>query len=270
MHMENRRQPYSAILTGATDSNPLFRLGIATVLLIILLILFINAGFWQLGRAAEKEELEESFRTGAGMELLQTPIDDEAADDSRYRRLQLEGRFEPDKQILLDNIVHGGINGYEVLTPFRTHDVTIMVNRGWIRANPDRRIVPDISVDDSERSVTGIVNKFSEPGIRFAAEFPDDAPWPRRMLYPDRTTISKALNTPVESYQLLLVENQPDGYTRKWKVLQVNPGTNYGYALQWFSFAVLAIIFYTILFVHWQREHGSLFTVFMNRRKGSS
>lgn len=233
------------------------RLLVASVLLVLLLVLFINAGFWQLGRAAEKEVLEESFRTGAGMELLYEPVADEAAADNRYRRLQLEGRYLHDRQILLDNIVHGGVNGYEVLTPFRTANTTIMVNRGWVRANPDRRVLPDITVGDETRTVTGIVNRFPQPGMRFAAEFPADAPWPRRMLYPDQQAISDSLGTPVKSYQLLLVEDQPDGYARKWKALQTDPDTNYGYAFQWFSFATLASIFYAILFVRWTREHGS-------------
>lgn len=265
--MENRPQPYSAAKTGASDANPLIRLGVATVLLIVLLILFINAGFWQLSRAAEKEALEDTFRTGAGMELLRTPVSDQEAADNRYRRLQLEGTYQPDKQVLLENIVHGGVNGYEVLTPFRTDNITIMVNRGWVRANPDRRVLPDIGVDAKPRTVTGIVNRFPQPGMRFATEFPADAPWPRRMLYPDQEAISTTLETPVMAYQLLLVEDQPDGYTRKWKALQVDPSTNYGYAFQWFSFAVLAIIFYTLLFIRWQREHGSPLTALMNQKK---
>jgi surfeit locus 1 family protein len=224
-------------------------------MLLVLLTIFISAGFWQLRRAAEKVAIEDSFATGADMELLYEPINDAAAADSRYRRLQLEGMFLPEQQILLDNIVHNGINGYEVLTPFVTGATTIMVNRGWIRANHDRRILPDISVTAEIRTVTGIVNKFPVPGIRFAAEYPDNMPWPRRLLYPDQPTIAKALGRPITSYQLLLTENQADGYKRKWKALTVNPNTNYGYAFQWFSFATLAIIFYVILMTRWIKDH---------------
>ena len=90
--------------------------------------------------------------------------------------------------------------------------------------------------------------------MRIAAEYPDDAPWPRRMLYPNQKLISETLGQPVMSYQLLLVEDQPDGYLRKWKALQVEPKTNYGYAFQWFSFALIATIFYVILSRRWLRE----------------
>ena len=252
--MEKGTQHYSGQQPGATAANPYMRLAVLTVLYIFLLILFISACRWQLGRAAEKEALEASFSTGAGMELLQRVISDAEAEENRYRRLQLEGRFLPEQQILLDNIVHAGINGYEVLTPFRTQNKTIMVNRGWVRANPDRRELPDISVAGNARTVTGIVNKFPAPGMRIAAEYPTDAPWPRRMLYPNREAISNTLNLPVMSYQILLVAEQPDGYARKWKALQVDPKTNYGYAFQWFAFAVLATIFYVILLRRWLYE----------------
>ncbi len=234
--------------------NRYMQLIVASVMLVVLLTVFISAGFWQLRRAAEKEALEDSFATGAGMELLYAPIDDAAATDNRYRRMQLEGSFLPDQQIMLDNIVHNGINGYEVLTPFDTGTVIIMVNRGWVRANPDRRVLPDISVGADTRTITGIVNKFAAPGMRFDTEYPSDMPWPRRMLYPDQETIETSLGTRVAPYQLLLIAGQPDGYTRKWKALHVDPNTNYGYAFQWFSFAILAIIFYIILIVRWRRS----------------
>jgi surfeit locus 1 family protein len=252
--MNNRTQPYSPSGPGATGINRYTQVIVATVLLAVLLTLFISAGRWQLRRAAEKEALEASFTSGAGMELLYAPIDDALANDNRYRRLQLEGVFQPDRQIYLDNIVHDGVNGYEVLTPFVSDGMIIMVNRGWVRANPDRRFLPDISVTAEPRTVTGIVNKFPEPGIRFDTEYPDDMPWPRRMLYPDQATIANSLGNPVASYQLLLVAGQPDGYKRKWKALHVDPNTNYGYAFQWFSFATLTVIFYVIILRRWKQQ----------------
>jgi len=227
-------------------------------MLLVLLTIFISAGFWQLRRAAQSTAIDDLFATGADMELLHEPVSDATANDHRYRRLQLEGVFLPGQQILLDNIPLDGINGYEVLTPFISGDTTIMVNRGWIRANPDRQILPDISVSADIRTVTGIINRFPVPGISFDVELSDNMPWPRRMLYPDAETIAKALGWPITSYQLLLTANQPDGYERKWKAAAIDPNKNYGYAFQWFSFATLAIIFYVILMTSWLKERRAL------------
>lgn len=251
--MTEGTQPYSAKPGGANEPVWL-RPAIATGVWLLLLPVFISAGLWQLDRAAQKTELEASFRSGADMDAMTQPITDAEAAGLRFRKIRLEGRFDPAHQILLDNIVHGGVNGYEVLTPFRTNNVTIMVNRGWLRANADRRVLPDVTVGGDLRTLTGIVNTFPQPGMRFATEYPDDMPWPRRMLYPTRDGIEAALDRPVAGYQLLLAEGQADGYSRKWEVLDLGVQTHYGYAFQWFSFAVIATIFYVILITRWRRE----------------
>jgi len=252
--MNQGTQPYSAKPGGANDPSSWLRPAIATGVLLVLLPIFISAGIWQLGRAEEKTAIEASFQESAGMDMLRKPVSDSEAADFRFRKLQLEGRLDSTRQILLDNIVHNGINGYEVLTPFRTNNRTILVNRGWVRANPDRRVLPDIAVAEDLRTLTGIVDTFPSPGMRFAAEYPADAPWPRRMLYPTQEIIAATLDTPVASYQLLLVEDQPDGFARKWKTLDLGVSTHYGYAFQWFSFAVIATVFYVILIYRWRRE----------------
>lgn len=253
--MNNRTPPYSAPQSTATATQSYARPAIATIILIVLLTIFISAGFWQLRRAAQSTAIDDLFASGADMALLHEPVSGAAANDYRYRRLQLEGVFLPGQQILLDNITLDGANGYEVLTPFISGDTTIMVNRGWIRANPDRQILPDITVSADMRTITGIINKFSVPGIKFDVKISDNMLWPQRMLYPDSATIANALGRSIAPYQLLLTANQPDGYERNWKAAAIDPNKNYGYAFQWFSFATLAIIFYVILMARWLKEH---------------
>ncbi len=253
--MNQGTQPYSAKPTGANGARSWLRPAIATGVLVVFVPLFISAGFWQLGRADEKKAIEAAFQANTEMEVMQQPIADAEAVTQRYRTLQLEGRFDPHHQVLLDNIVQDGVNGYEVLTPFRTYNRTIMVNRGWIAANPDRRIVPTVEVDGELRTVTGIVDTFPAPGIRIATDYPADAPWPRRMLYPTQETLAANLATPIATYQLLMAEDQPDGYARTLKSLDLGISTHYGYAFQWFSFTLITLIFYVILMTRWRKEH---------------
>jgi surfeit locus 1 family protein len=75
------------------------------------------------------------------------------------------------------------------------------------------------------------------------------------MLYPTRDQIVAALDTQVPDYQLLLDADQANGYLRDWKAIPVGPEKNYGYAFQWFSFAVVTLVFYVILNVRWTRQH---------------
>jgi surfeit locus 1 family protein len=57
-------------------------------------------------------------------EFERTPSDAPLVDSNmdsieRFARIALEGHFEPEHQFLLDNRIHAGQPGYEVLTCFR-------------------------------------------------------------------------------------------------------------------------------------------------------
>ena len=255
--MTEGTQPYSAPADGATG-RVWVRPAIATGVWLVFLPVFIGAGFWQLDRATQKTALEDAFRAATEQPPLTAAVDDAAAaDDYRFRPLRLEGRFDPEHQVLLDNIVTDGVNGYQVLTPFRTGNRTLMVNRGWVRANPDRRVLPTVGVSAELRTVTGLINTFPAPGMRIATDYPADAPWPRRMLYPTQTVLAEQLDRPVAGYQLLLLPDEADGYLRNWDTLDLGVDTHYGYAFQWFSFAAVATVFYVILMTRWRRDRRS-------------
>lgn len=248
------QQPYSAAIARARY----IRSAIATAILIALLALFVSAGIWQLGRAGEKHDLKAAFSAGSITEVLQQLVNDSEADDYRFRRFQLRGHYDPGHQILLDSIVEGGRNGYEVLTPFYTDGRIVMVNRGWLVAPADRSILPDIDVPGEERAITVRLNRFPVPGMRLAAADTKAVEWPQRMLFPLRDDIAVALDEPIPDYQLLLEADQADGYLRDWRAVDVGPERHYGYAFQWFAFAVMALVIYVVLNVRWNRQHKKL------------
>ena len=231
------------------------RSAIATVILLALLTIFISAGLWQLGRAGEKYDLRAAFAAGSLVENLNEPVINVDATEHRFRMIELTGRYDPQHQILLDSIVADGRNGYLVLTPFNTGDQTVLVNRGWLAANADRNVLPDLDVDNESRTIIARINQLPRPGITLDAPTGETIDWPQRLLYPTRDQIVAALGTPVPDYQLLLRADQDDGYLRNWKAVEVGPTKHYGYAFQWFAFAMLALIIYVILNVRWNQQH---------------
>lgn len=246
------------------------RSAIATFILICLLGAFISAGVWQLNRAGQKHSLIAAFSAGTAVDAVETLVDDTDAADYRFRRLELRGRFDSERHILLDNIVMAGRPGYHVLTPFYTGGQTVIVNRGWIPANPDRSVLPQISVDDNERDIATRLNRFPVPGMRLDLPQEFFTTWPRRMLFPTQEDISRALGEPVPVYQLLLDSDMPDGYARDWKPVEVGPEKHYGYAFQWFAFALLVLVLYILLNIRWNREYKqSLQQQSMNSNNGS-
>ncbi len=248
------QQPYSP----ANPRARYIRSAFATLILILLLSVFVSAGIWQLGRAGEKYDLRAAFSAGSITAVLPELVSDNEADDYRFRRFKLQGRYDAGRQILLDSIVEGGRVGYQVLTPFRTDDELVMVNRGWVPAAADRSVLPAIDVASDMRTITALLNRLPVPGMRLAAPAASPDVWPQRMLFPARDQIAAALDQPVPDYQLLLEADQPDGYLRDWRAVDVGPERHYGYAFQWFAFAVMALVIFCILNVRWNRQHKKL------------
>jgi surfeit locus 1 family protein len=245
------QQPYSP----ANPRARYIRSALATLILVLLLLVFVSAGIWQLGRAGEKYDLKAAFSAGSITAVLEQLVKDSEADEHRFRRFELQGRYDPHHQILLDSIVEGGRIGYQVLTPFHTDGRTVMVNRGWVQASADRSILPVIDVSGELRTITVRLNHFPVPGMRLDAPADNPDVWPQRMLFPVRDQIAAVLDEPVADYQLLLEADQPDGYLRDWRAVDVGPERHYGYAFQWFAFAIMALVIFFLLNVRWNRQH---------------
>jgi len=253
------RQPYSGDSHGASDDNAdapgtgLARPIIATATLVALLLLFFTAGFWQLSRADEKRAILEQFATATSGEHIVGLVPDDAAEALRFRSLQITGRYAPERQILLDNMLDGGRSGYQVLTPFVTGGQTVLVNRGWVVADADRTVLPGIEVGGEPRTIVARINTLPAPGLKLEPVVDASRDWPRRLLFPAMAELSSALGVELPAYQLQLDAEEPDGYLRTWTITASGPEKHLGYAFQWFSFAALACLFYALLMRQWLR-----------------
>ncbi|MFW0112603.1 SURF1 family protein [Rothia sp. CCM 9416] len=55
--------------------------------------------------------------------------------DLRWQQVEMAGTYLADQQLLVRNRPYNGLNGYEVLVPFRTNTgQMIVINRGWVEA----------------------------------------------------------------------------------------------------------------------------------------
>ncbi|HEX9707995.1 MAG TPA: SURF1 family protein [Steroidobacteraceae bacterium] len=201
----------------------------------VAVIAFSGLGAWQLGRAAEKRAFAEDFaRAGPALEWRQLP-----AAAPRYQRVTVSGRYEPDRQFLLDNMTHAGVAGVEVLTPLLLDDGrAVLVNRGWRPFGATRGDLPAIAVNGAARRIAGRIDELPRPGIRLAS--PPATGWPRLVQFPRIEELSTALGRELDARVILLDASQPDGYLRDWTVRGTTPDRHLGYAVQWFAFAALA------------------------------
>lgn len=212
-------------------------------------------GVWQLDRAEQKRALIAAFETGAASVAAAGESDLGAW--PRYQSVELSGSYDPQHQILLDNMPSShGQPGYHVLTALRRQNGEwLLVDRGWIAGGPTREQLPDVAVGGEPRTLRGRLDELPQPGLRLnsVAAAPDAGRWPRVMNFPRQSDVMAVLGRPVASRILLLDPAQPDGYERVWQArFRVTPERHLAYAIQWF--ALLTAILITVVVVSFKKQ----------------
>jgi surfeit locus 1 family protein len=216
-----------------------------TLALLLLAVVFLRLGWWQMQRKAEKTELFLQFEQAPAMEL------ERALERSEpFARVEAWGRYDPDRHILLDNRILDGRAGVHVLTPFRLHDDrTILVNRGWLPMPPDRRSLPVFSTDASQRSIAGILNRLPGGGPQLGDPDALSADrWPQLVTYLERESVAAALGSELPPWLIQLDAQDASGFEgRDWQPAVMGPEVHGAYALQWFALALAALIIWVTL-----------------------
>jgi surfeit locus 1 family protein len=205
----------------------------------------VRLGFWQLSRLEERRTTNATIAAG-----LARPVDtiDAASADAEpsYRRVSAAGRYLTRHELLLYGRAFDGSPGDHVLTPLRLDGGgTVLVDRGWIPFRADRTVpVAEALPPEGVVAVEGILLP------------PEDAP-----AFPegeagsvvDAANVAQIANAtgldliPV----VLLLQTQEPANTGDLPVPAPLPprdeGPHLSYAIQWFSFAAIAILGYVLL-----------------------
>lgn len=208
--------------------------------------LFVTLGMWQLGRAQQKLELQSAFdRAGSG-ERLALSLDSPPPDLLATHEAIASGVYDAQRQLLLDNQGRARIAGYRVWTPLRLDTGGwLIVDRGWVAADPDRRNLPALDVPETAREVQGYWRPLPEPGLRLDTDPCAASDFPRVVSYPTREQLECVLGGEVADGVLLLDPAQPDGFVREWTLPNpVPPARHYAYAAQWFAFAATLLFLF--------------------------
>jgi len=217
---------------------------------LLLLVLLCTLGIWQLGRAEQKRQFIEQQAQGSSSSEIITLSNNTIfnADKLRYKKTTVTGHYDNVHQFLIDNQFSAGKVGYLVLTPFILQDesVAVLVNRGWLPLNLDRKVLPEVGIKSETININGRINNFPSVGIKLAgAEIPTEN-WPSVLQVVDTELLSKKLSYPLMPFQIELDQDQPNGYKRQWQTATImSPEQHIAYAIQWFALAITL----TILFI---------------------
>ena len=219
---------------------------VPTLVAALLLALLLGLGRWQLERAAEKSALLAALAAAAAAPAVE--LSPEAA---RFARVRARGEWDAAHQFLLDAQPHAGRTGFRVLTPLTLADGTrLIVDRGWVAADLDRRRLPPVALAARAVAVEGLLDEFPRAGLRAAPAPAASGAWPRTVLYPTAAELGAALGAPVHSRLLRLAPAAPDGFARDaTPSLGFGPERHQGYALTWFALAATLVVLWARLAV---------------------
>jgi len=224
----------------------------ATLVLFLLACLFMMLGSWQQKRAFEKAALEQLHRTALPLSLEKA-----IAQGSRFSQVDVSGRYDVDRHILLDNQIWQGRAGVYVFTPFYTPEGTsILVNRGWLPLAADRKTMPEIPTPQHEIVLKGTLNTLPVPGrILGSADQLNQEQWPQLVTYLNLSDISGSLDRPLEDWVIQLSKSAADGFGgREWKPVFLSSERHRGYAFQWF--ALVAACFAMWVYIGFRKPSG--------------
>lgn len=214
-------------------------------LLLVLALLgvagFTALGIWQVERLAWKLDL--IARVEARIHAPPAPIPDQArwasldARAEEYRRVRMRGVFLHDRETLVQALTERGA-GFWVLTPLRTAQGIVLVNRGFVP--PERRIPATRTGGQTEGSVavTGLL-RATEPGGGFLrANDPAGERWYSR----DVAAIAHARS--LEGAAPFFVDADaspnPGGYPVGGLTVVRFRNSHLVYALTWFALAAIS------------------------------
>lgn len=220
-------------------------LAAALALLVILGAGFAALGAWQVQRLAWKEDLiarvDRQLQAVPG--VLPGPAQWPALTKERdeYRRVLVRGQFDDRDQVLVRASTELG-TGYWVLTPLRTDQGWVVVNRGFVPPDMREQVPPGRTLEP-----TPALLRISEPGGSLLQK---NQPAQDRWYSRDVAAIAAArrLEGPVAPYfvDLQVTPASAQAWPRPGLTVVSFPNNHLSYALTWFALAagmIAAMVF---------------------------
>lgn len=217
--------------------RPLFLPIIATA---VFALVCARLGIWQLNRLAQRQAWNAHFTArlaAATVPIAALPADTAAG---HYLRVSATGTFDFPAQVALAARSSQGSPGVHLLTPMRLADGSFaIVNRGWVYS-PDAMTIDPARWREREGetvTVTGYAETWSgretkrlPPGQRVVREL-------------DSAAVSRLVGAPIRPYYLVQTSDSAPATARPVRLGEpvLDDGSHRSYAIQWFSFALIAL-----------------------------
>ena len=219
----------------------------STMWLLILLVM-ISAGFWQLSRAEEKRAINARLAAGE-VNKPQTTQDWQPL--IAFDQVQVQGKFV-NTHFLLDNQIMDERVGFFVFTTFKTFDgILLLINRGW--SNDDQQ---NFDVLPGQHKLTALLADWPRPGIQLGEQIVNNQAI-QHLTYLDQqltTDILKQRHCQQNNVEdciilprvLKLAVDMDHGFKRHWQLPRMTVEKHRAYATQWFTMSLVLCIIYAV------------------------
>ena len=216
-----------------------------TLLVIVGMIILVRLGFWQLDRRDQRLAYNGMVVERWKQEpynLNSSSLPDDLS-ELNFRRVQIEGEFDYNNEILLKNQTVNGSPGVILVTPLvYKQGQAVLVSRGWV---PQRASSPEEAAQFVEPEHVPVIGVVHESELLPSGEAPPVPTSSRREWF--RIYIDAI--QPQMPYTLMpvFIEQMPEEgrsanalpfREEPWRQLK-DPGMHLSYAIQWFLFSVI-------------------------------
>ena len=236
--------------------GPFTRAGIAgTVLVVLAAATCVRLGFWQLDRLGARKAYNAAVESRMSQPVLRTRFPTGADTVGLiHRRVALTGTYDNARSIVLPGRALNGRPGVHLVTPLRVpgSHAAILVNRGWVPASDGATIRFEDFVSRDTADIEALVLPF--PGrnesLARSAESSSDSAFKRVWFAIDAQQLRGQFPYPLANFMVQQISDAPgQQYPVPARTPALNNGPHFSYAVQWFSFAAIAVIGWTVLVI---------------------
>ena len=221
---------------------------VMTALTFALAYVMFSLGQWQLSRAQYKDNLQNKIverQNKQAVSYNHLPVE---AEERQFLPVILEGKYDSERSILLDNRVIDGVVGYDIFTPFIMNNGTaILVNRGFIPLGSSRQDIPQFSTPQGQLIVKGLLEKTPAKAAFQSDEFNQVKQWPGVVQFVDNAALELKLGYQLMDEIMRLDKNEAGGFKHYQPVINLDSAKNQGYAFQWFAMMAALLILYIVV-----------------------
>ncbi len=230
----------------------------ARLVLIVCVVLVaavcVRLGIWQVHRLEERRAANAAALAAGTAPPVVLSGESPPTSTIAGRRVQATGRYDHAHDIVLRGRQYRAVPGVEIVSPLLLEGgrTAVLVNRGFVPSPDAFSADPDTLREPGALRVQGIALPIDSAGS-FPLRHSQKTTWARL----DQKALRAALPYPIHPvYIRLSPDPTRSRFPRPLDPLPLDDGPHLSYAIQWFAFAVLAVVFGIVILKQKRSSRG--------------